>query len=243
MSLLTFLFGCKQIPVKGLDFSSAVFKVIHLDAGLSIEYEMPGNMSKYFNYDQRYKEESERTLNIELSEDLRCQKSTWQKAYEFDGATWEYTAGKSQGLNGELGNISINLFIGCYTGDIQVYITQAYDTYLNGSSGPNSEARAFGAREGRDEDEIAQMLMEGPKALHEKKINNASYLYWTMEKEFSDRPHTYFLYVINKKYYFSVRFDHGFSVKSDEELAGMKQQISSDVEKFMSRVVVKVKSS
>lgn len=235
--------GCKELPVKGPNFADATFKVVHLTSGHSVEYEMPGNMSKYFNYDQRYKEESERTQSITLSESLKCHQNTWQHAHEFDGATWEYTAGKSQGLNGELGNISINLFIGCYTGDIQASVAQAYDTYLNGSSGPNSEARAFGAREGRDEDEIAQMLMEGPKALHEKKINNASYLYWTMEKEFSDRPHTYFLYVINKKYYFSVRFDLGFSVKSDEELAGMKQQISSDVEKFMSRVVVKVKSS
>ncbi len=240
MSLLTFLFGCKQIPVKGPDFSDAIFKVIHLDSGLSIEYEMPGNMSKYFSYDQRYKEESERTQSITLSESLKCQQNTWQQAHEFDGATWEYTAGKSQGLNGELGNLNINLFIGCYTGDIKAYISQAYDAYLNGPSSPNSEARAFGGREGLDEDEIAQMLLESPSALNEKKINNVNYLYWTMKNEFSDRPHTYFLYVINERYYFSVRFDHGFSVSSDEELAEIKKLVACDMEKFMSRVFIRI---
>lgn len=68
-----------------------------------------------------------------------------------------------------------------------------------------------------------------------------SIIYIGMENEFSERPHTYFLHVINKKF-FAIRFDHGFSVKSDEELAEMKQQIASDMDKFMSRVLIKLKS-
>ena len=106
--------GCKEMSVKSPNFTDATFKAIHLTSGHSVEYEMPGKMAKYFNYDQRYKE-SERILKIELSESLKCQQNTWQNAYEFDGATWEYAAGKSQGLNGETGNIVYWLLYGRYT--------------------------------------------------------------------------------------------------------------------------------
>lgn len=233
MSLLNLLLGCKKASVKGPDFSSAMLKVLHLSTGNSFEYEMPGNMTKEFNYGERYKKESEITIKIDVSDKSKYEKDTWQQSYYLDGASWDYEAGKSQGVNGELGRLNVVVSVGHYKGDIEPFISKAYDSYLNGENGPNANARDFGVREGLSEERVSRMLISGPRSFEHRTINDIDYLYWVMEKEFSARTFTYFIHVLDEQHYLAFRFYHYFSAKSESELKEMKEVVQSDINRFM----------
>lgn len=238
MSIFNFLFGCKQMPIKGPDFSETIFKVIHIGSGISMEYEMPGNMSEYFNYDQRYKSESERTLKVDLV-DLQYGRNTWQLAWNLDGAAWEYTAGKSQGLNGELGSISFNLFAGRYSGDLNAFVAEAYDEYFNGPEGANTEVRKIAKEERKSADELDFLMVKPPQSFATQNINGTNYLHWKLENEHPGRTYDYFLYRVDDQHYLAFMFYHTFSAGSEEELAQMKTLINEDIDKFMSHVFIK----
>lgn len=63
------------MSVKSPNFTDATFKAIHLTSGHSVEYEMPGNMTSDFNYDKRYKEESDRSLSVDVSGDMHMRRT------------------------------------------------------------------------------------------------------------------------------------------------------------------------
>ena len=241
MSLLNLLLGCKQISVKGPDFSSATFKIMHLSTGNSFEYDMPGNMTKEFNFDERYKRESEITINLDVSDESKYEKDTWQQSCYLDGASWDYEAGKFQGVNGELGRLNVVVSVGRYKGDIEPFISQAYISYLDGEGGPNANARDFGVREGLSEERVSRMLISGPRSFEHRTINNIDYLTWVMEKEFSARTFTYFVHVLDDQHYLAFRFYHYFSARSEGELKEVAVLLNKDIEKFMSRVFEKSK--
>lgn len=239
MTLLSFLFGCKQLPIKGPDYSDVIPKVIHLSTGKTIEYEMPGNMTKEFNYAQRYKNESERTLNVDLADDSKYKQDTWQTAFTIDGASWDYLAGKSQGMKGKMGNITLNIFAGRYTGNIQHFITSSYEAYLNGPKGNNTRVRKFGADQGIGMVDLSHRLVKSPDSFDARKIGNAEFVHWTMKNEHPGRFHSYFICVVDDTHYVAFSFYHHFTLASEEELEGMESNVRGDIEDFMSRVIIR----
>ena len=51
MSFLSSLFGCnKTVEITGPDFGAGINNVVHIDQIVSIEYRLPGNMSKQFGF-------------------------------------------------------------------------------------------------------------------------------------------------------------------------------------------------
>lgn len=60
------LSGCESTELTGPDFSETFTKVIHLEPGIQITYELPGNMSSFMNFGDRYKNAS-RTCNKRYS--------------------------------------------------------------------------------------------------------------------------------------------------------------------------------
>ncbi len=238
MSLFTLLFGCKQMPIKGPDFSDTVLKIAHLSTGESVEYEMPGNMTKDFNYDQRYKRESEKTQKINVLDKSKYEKERWQTAYYIDGASWDYVADKSQGVNGELGRINFRVSVGRYEGEIQTFIHNAYDAFLNGPNGVNTEVREVSASDGVDVENYSSLLIEAPKIFSDEIINKGGYLRWKLKNEHPGYTFEHFLYVLNNEYYLICTFYYKVKARSDEERKKMNIVVQNDIGKIMSRVFI-----
>lgn len=239
MSLFTLLFGCKQVPIKGPNFSDAIFKIVHLSTGESVEYEMPGNMTKDFNYDQLYKKDSERTKKIDVFDESKYEADRWQSAYYIDGASWDYMADKSQGINGELGRVNFRVSVGLHDGEIQSFIRKAYDTFLNGPGGVNTEVRTVSAADGVDVEHYSSLLIEAPKVFSNKKFNEIDYLHWKLKNEHPGYTFEHFLYVLDSDRYLICTFYYKVRAKSDEEREKMNLVIQDDVSKIMSRVLIR----
>lgn len=239
MSILNMLFGCKQSSIKGPDFDDVIVKIIHLETGQTVEYEMPGNMAKEFNFDVKYKNESERTVRIGFSNTSEYEEDTWQLSRYVDGASWNYIAGTFLGLEDSVARINFRISAGQYYGDIRSFIKDAYERYLNGPEGPNADARKFGVREKLDLADVQSMLVHAPDEFSTRKVNDVEYLHWVVENESSVGVYNHFLYVIDSENYLDFNFYHYYSARSDEELERVKVMVAEDLDKVMSHVFIR----
>ena len=240
MTFFSGLFGCKNMPIVGPDFSQVIGKVIHVDTGVRVEYSMPGNMSSLFNYDERYAQESERTLSVSVSDTSKYVKDNWQDAYYLDGASWDYKGDKTQGIRGDLGGFSFRVSLSQSQGEggLQDYIVSAYDDFLNGVNGVNTELRqGEGLEPNLSDEELGALIVHAPN-IQTVKINGVEYLHWSIANEYPGRYYTYFVRRVDQRNFISFRFYYTITARSESEVLDVKSRAKSDVDHMMQNVFI-----
>lgn len=93
--------------------------------------------------------------------------------------------------------------------------------------------------EGRSIDELSYLLIEAPQSFSMCDINGVECLHWVVEKEFSERTFTYFLYPLDDRHYIAFRFYHYFSAGSEDEYLQMEQIAKVDIDRFVSHIFIR----
>ncbi|WP_139309763.1 hypothetical protein [Teredinibacter haidensis] len=242
MGILANLLGCKTTPTRGPDFLDTRIKVIHLNTGLSIHYEMPGNMTSMFNYGERYTLESSSTLQVDISDASKYEQDYWRNAYYIDGATWDYESKKNKGIAGQLGSLNVRISVNRHeehNGSLPEHIEAAYEKFLNGPNGLNTEMRQGVEGEAPlSDEELGDLIVRTPTIKDTREYNGVTLLTWSIANEHPGRYFHYFVYPIDAQHFLSLRFYHVITAKNNHEVNEVHSRAEQDIEQFMQRVTI-----
>lgn len=239
MGLLSFLLGCNAAVETGPDFSQTVNKVIHFENSPSIAYEMPGNMSNLFNFAEKYANESPKTFNITNLNAVDYKQDKWRLAKSIDGAMWDYLGKKSEGPDGELGRLNVDFSINKSEPiELEAFIERAYEHFLNGPDGMNTEIRESEDAQGLSDDELGHWIVHAPTKFERKTINGTEYLHWSVTNEHRWREFVYYVFPLNDETFVAIQFHYSISANGEEPHQKQNTIILSDIDNFMQRVNV-----
>lgn len=242
LGLFSLLFGCDNTEISRPDFSDSMSKVVHFSNGTQLTYDMPGNMSDMFNFSDRYKNESPRTFNYDFSDASGFKKDNWRIVKNIDGAMWAYIGPKNKGVGGEVGELKIDILVNEYSGeDFGSFVVDAYEDYLNGPEGVNTNIRNSEIGQDATDEELGSWIVSGPKALEKRKLNDIEYFYWAVENE--QRGNTYAHYILDDHYFLSFSFNYKVRAGSDSEYEAQLGLVVEDIDKFMQRVSLSTDSN
>jgi len=237
MGIISLLFGCKEVELIQPDFTNSMNKVIHLNNGATLSYEMPGNMSNNFNFSERYKVESPKTYRIDISDTSEYKPDTWKLAKKIDGGMWDYFGDKKKGLNGELGSLNVALFISEYSdGNIERYVLNAYENFLNGPDGLNTKMRSSEMGQSYTDIELGDWIVNAPPQLNRITFGGKEYFHWQVKNENRGREFVYYIFPLDDKHFISFMFHYTVKVKDEQGLAAQTGFVLADIARFMKHV-------
>lgn len=242
VGLFSMIIGAKEVDITRPDFSNVINKAIHFSNGVSLSYEIPGNLSTQMGFAKGYIEGSPRTFNVSLEDQEGFSQIRWRFARSIEGAMWSYLGDKDKGVGGELGGLNFDLSLNQFQGDsLEVHILQAYEKYLNGPNGSNTEIRESEMGEGATDEELGDWIAYAPSKIEQREVSGTTFLYWPQRNEQRGYEFVYYVLPLNEKLFVSFRFQYSVNGKSDQEVSEHTSMVLEDIETFMQRMVVSVK--
>lgn len=239
VGLFSLFFGAKEVETVRPDFTNVINKAVHFGNGVSLSYEIPGNLSSLMDFGQGYMKDSPRTFDVSLDDRQGFSQDRWRMAKSIDGAMWSYLGDKKRGLGGELGGLNFDLSLNQYQGDsLESHIFQSYETYLNGPNGSNTEIRESEMADGASDEELGNWIAYAPSKVERREIAGAAFLYWPQSNEQRGYEFIYYVLPLNEKFFVSFRFQYSANANDDQEYAENISMIREDIDTFMQRVVV-----
>jgi len=242
VGLFSSIFGGKAVEIIRPDFSNTINKAVHFSNGVSLSYEVPGNLSNLMGFAEGYKDGSPRSFEVSLEDQQGFSQVRWRTAKSIEGAMWKYLGDKKKGLGGELGGLNFDLSLNQYQDDsLKSYIFQAYETYLNGPNGSNTEIRESEMGDGATDEELGDWIAYAPDKIEHRDISGTYFLFWPQRNEQRGYEFIYYVLPLNEQLFVSFRFQYSANGSSDQEYSEHTSMILEDIDAFMQRVVVSAK--
>lgn len=243
MGLFSMFFGAKEVEITRPDFSDVINKAVHFSNGVSLTYEVPGNLSKLMGYSKGYKAESPRTFQVKLDDNAGFSQNRWRMVKEIDGGMWDYLGDKKKGLGGELGTLYLEVGLNQFNGPtVESYVLQAYETFLNGPKGKNTKVRIDENGETIPDDELGDWIVHAPKSIEKRQISDTEFLFWEQRNEQRGYDFIYYVLPLNEQHFVSIRFHYTVKANNKQDLQEQKAIMLEDIDNFMQRVLVSVKN-
>jgi len=235
MTLISTLLGCGN-KISGPDFEHQENKVIVLNDDFRIDYQIPGNLSLFMDFAEKHKKQS-KSITLDKINNLEYEKHLWRNTHTLDTGMWEYYRGKRNVEANTAANLSVSINIHKLQFDntsiIQKFLHNAYESYLNGVNGTNTEVRKENPE--LSDEELGQWIVQVPK-FNTVNINRVDYTYWHTYGEVNGRNLKYFITPINNEYYFELRFRYSLSAKNEKEADAVETMITNDINEFMKQL-------
>lgn len=238
MSLFSLLFGCKEkgIDVTGPDFNDVRHSVIHLNNSVSVEYALPGNMSKEFGFDKLY-EKSEHTKNVNFL-DIEYKPYRWRHKFGIDSGMWEYVGPKNVGVGGRLGSLNVRIEVNRFDWNLlddENLVAEIFSQYKSYADKENDAFRRD--HEGYSDDELKKWLYLKPEKYEWKEFGGGKFLSWAAYEQ-GITPIVYYLYRLDNSHFLTFVFDYGISVSTDQQVEVLDARIVDEIEQIMRGVKI-----
>jgi len=240
VGLFSMIFGANEVEVTRPDFANVINKAVHFNNGVSLSYDIPGNLSKLFGYAEGYVENSARTFKASLGDKQGFESDGWRLAKKIDGGMWDYLGDKKKGLGGELGTLNVNIALNSYPGGaFDTYLVDSYEVFLNGPEGKNTEIRQSEMGEGATDEELGHWIVTGPGPIDRISFSDREFLSWRVSNEHRGYEFIYYALPVDDTTFITFLFYYTAKANNEQEYAEHSAFILEDIQTFMQRVVIK----
>jgi len=80
------IFGAKEVEVTRPDFANVINSTVHFSNGVSLSYEIPGNLSNLMGFAGGYVAGSPRTFQVSVDEQENFSQRRWRMAKDTEGS-------------------------------------------------------------------------------------------------------------------------------------------------------------
>src|SRR5690606_19005714 len=190
---------------------------------LTVEYQMPGNMSNLFDYSSRYANEVPTTMTVDLSSGLDYRQIHWRSSLNVDGGIWDYSAKGSATLD-----INIELVPFTTSETIEDEVQSRYEDYLNGPKGMNTGVRSRSPHS--SDEELGDDIRPIPTSFRTYDIDGFKVISWTEGFEHQGSLTQYHAVQTGQgKHYLLFAFSYSISVRSEKEAQLLLEKVPDDI--------------
>ena len=239
VGLFSMIFGAKEVELTRPDFANVINKAVHFNNGVSLSYEIPGNLSNLMGFAGGYIAGSPRTFNVSVDEQQGYSQRRWRMAKDIEGSMWDYLGDNKKGLGGELGTLYFDLSLNQYTGtSLEKHILREYEIYLNGPNGKNTKVRLDEMGETIPDEELGDWIVHAPTVIEKRMVGGAEFLYWQQRNEHRGYDFVYYVLPLDDQRFVSFMFKYTVKANSEQDLKEQTAIMLDDIETFMQRVTV-----
>ena len=243
ISFLSSLFGGAVQAQNGPDIANGQSKVVHIGQTVSVHYEMPGNMSRQFNFAAIYQRDTAKSYQVDPHKLAKAETLTWRELEFIDVGKWDYTGKKSEGPNGELGSLRLDVSYSVLPNGVALedYIKASYERYLNGPKGLNQKFLKDENGQPTDPEDYEDMAAKAPTSFSYRDIGGGKFLTWQTDQEFDgyrNTPYVYYVLPVEQAGFLTFLFSSTISVYGEKMVARQNRRIAEDIQHIIEKIKV-----